>query len=145
MFAMGLKGPLFIIIFRQFFRTLPAELEEAAIVDGAGPLRTFLQVMLPLARPAIIVSFLFSLVWHWNDYFEPLIYLNRRENFTLPMRLSVLQATLNELTGGQGDALFNEALIMSACFLIIVPPLIVYFFTQRFFTESIERTGLAGM
>ena len=141
-FGMGLKGALFVIIFRQFFRGLPWELEEAARIDGAGAIQTFLRIMLPLARPAIIVVFLFSLVWHWNDYFEPLIYLNRREHFTLPMRLSVLQATLNELTGGQGDAVFNEALIMAACVLIILPPLVVYFFTQRYFIESIDRTGL---
>jgi multiple sugar transport system permease protein len=98
--------------------------------------------MLPLARPALLVTFLFSLVWHWNDYFEPLIYLNRMENFTLPMRLSALGQTLNDVTGGQGAAFYNEALAMAACFLVILPVLIIYLFTQRYFVTSVDRTGL---
>ncbi|MCL5947118.1 MAG: carbohydrate ABC transporter permease [Chloroflexi bacterium] len=140
----GLKGSVFVLIFRQFFRGLPWELEEAARVDGAGPLATFFRIMLPLAKPAILVSFLFSVVWHWNDYLEPLIYLNRSELFTLPMRLSVLGQTLNEVTGGAGSEFYNEALAMAACVLVILPVLILYLFTQRFFTESIDRTGVVG-
>ncbi|MCL4543192.1 MAG: carbohydrate ABC transporter permease [Chloroflexi bacterium] len=140
----GLKGPVFILIFRQFFRGLPWELEEAARVDGAGPFATFFRIMLPLAKPAILVTFLFSIVWHWNDYLEPLIYLNRRELYTLPMRLSVLGQTLNDVTGGAGADFYNEALAMAACLLVIMPVLILYLFTQRFFTESIDRTGVVG-
>jgi ABC-type glycerol-3-phosphate transport system permease component len=68
------------------------------------------------------VVFLFSVVWHWNDFFEPFIYLNRMEHFTLPMRLSVLSPTLNQVTGGQAGDLFNEALVMAAIFLVILPP-----------------------
>lgn len=140
----GLKGPVFILIFRQFFRGLPWELEEAARVDGAGPLATFFRIMLPLAKPAILVTFLFSIVWHWNDFLEPLIYLNRRELFTLPMRLSVLGTALNDVTGGAGSEFYNEALTMAACLLVILPLLVLYVFTQRFFTESIDRTGVVG-
>ena len=142
--AQGLKGPVFILIFRQFFRGQPWELEEAARVDGAGALQTFFRIMLPLAKPAILVTFLFSIVWHWNDFLEPLIYLNRRELFTLPMRLSVLGQALNDVTGGQGSDFYNEALVMAACLLVILPVLVLYVFTQRFFTESIDRTGVVG-
>lgn len=141
-FAHGLRGSLFILIFRQFFKRQPYELEEAARVDGCGPFRTFGQIMLPLARPALLVTFLFSLVWHWNDFYEPMMYLMKPQNFTVPLRLSILQASLNEITGGQANELFNEPLIMAACFLVVIPPLILYVFTQRFFVESIERTGL---
>ncbi|HHV55002.1 MAG TPA: carbohydrate ABC transporter permease [Firmicutes bacterium] len=141
-FANGLRGAIFIFIFRQFFRGLPWELEDAARIDGAGWLTMYWRVMLPLAKPAIVVSFLFSLVWHWNDYFEPAIYLMNQENFTLPLRLSIFWTALNEVTGGQASRFFNEPLIMAASFLVIVPPLILYVFTQRLFVESVERTGL---
>jgi multiple sugar transport system permease protein len=88
-FGMGLRGALFIFIYRQFFKGLPYELEDAAMIDGAGPLRIFYRVMLPLARPAILVVFLFSFVWHWNNSLEPSIFLSQSENFLLPQRLSV--------------------------------------------------------
>jgi len=84
----------------------------------------------------------FSLVWHWNDYYEPMMYLMKPQNFTVPLRLSILQQGLQELTGGQAGELFNEPLMMAACFLVVLPPLFLYMLTQRFFVESIERTGL---
>ncbi|MBE3578027.1 MAG: carbohydrate ABC transporter permease [Limnochordales bacterium] len=140
--ANGLRGAIFIFIFRQFFRGLPWELEDAARMDGAGWFTMFWRVMLPLAKPAIVVSFLFSLVWHWNDYFEPTIYLMNQEKFTLPLRLSIFWTGLEEVTGGQASRFYNEPLIMAASFLVIVPPLILYIFTQRLFVESVERTGL---
>jgi multiple sugar transport system permease protein len=129
-------------VFRQFFKTLPWELEEAARIDGASAFSTWWRIMVPLAMPAVVVVFLFSVVWHWNDFFEPFIYLNRMEHFTLPMRLSVLSPSLNEVTGGQSGELFNEALVMAAVFLVILPPLSIYMFTQRFFVEAVDRTGL---
>ena len=70
----------------------------------------------------MVVVFLFSVVWHWNDFFEPFIYLNRMEHFTLPMRLSVLSPSLDQVTGGQAGDLSNEALVMAAVFLVILPP-----------------------
>ena len=141
-FGHGLKGALFVVVFRQFFKTLPWELEEAARIDGASAFATWWRIMVPLAMPAVVVVFLFSVVWHWNDFFEPFIYLNRMEYFTLPMRLSVLSPSLDTATGGQASDLFNEALVMAAVFLVILPPLSIYLFTQRFFVESIDRTGL---
>lgn len=141
-FAHGLRGSILLIIFRQFFRRQPYELEEAAYIDGSGPLRTFSLIMLPLAVPSILVTFLFSLVWHWNDYYEPMMYLMKPQNFTVPLRLSILRQGLQQLTGGEAGELFNEPLMMAACFLIVLPPLFLYTLTQRFFVESIERTGL---
>lgn len=141
-FAQGLRGSLFVLIFRQFFAKLPYELEDAARIDGCGEFRTFSSIMLPLARPAILVSFLFSLVWHWNDFYEPMMYLMTTERFTMPLRLSILWNSLNELTGGQANEIYNQPLVMAACFLVILPPLILYMFTQRYFVEGVERTGL---
>jgi len=141
-FAQGLRGSLLVLIFRQFFKRQPYELEEAAYIDGCSPLRTYAQIMLPLARPALLVAFLFSLVWHWNDYYEPMMYLMKPQNFTVPLRLSILRQGLQEVTGGDAGEIFNEPLVMAACFLVVLPPLILYVFAQRFFVESIERTGL---
>ncbi len=139
--GMGLRGALFIFIFRQFFKGLPFELEDAAFIDGASPLRVFFSIMLPLARPAMIVTFLFSFVWHWNDNFEPSIYLTHPEYYFLPQHLSTIEATMRALrmllTG-------NTGMIMAASLLTILPMLILYIFVQRYFVESIERTGLVG-
>lgn len=138
----GLDGALFILVFRQFFRGLPWELEDAASIDGASPFRIYWQIMLPLATPAILVVFLFSFVWHWNDYFQPTMFFMTQEHFTLPMRLSVLWTVLDQMTLGQAHDYFNEALSMAATLLVVLPPLVIYLFTQRFFVESIDRTGL---
>jgi len=138
-FGMGLRGALFVFIYRQFFKGLPWELEDAAMIDGASPLRVFYNIMLPLARPAILVVFLFSFVWHWNDNLEPSIYLSRDELFFLPQRLSVVEAALSNM---RLRAMWGTGTIMAATLLVILPLLLLYIFTQRYFIESIERTGL---
>jgi multiple sugar transport system permease protein len=138
-FGLGLRGALFVFIYRQFFKGLPWELEDAAMIDGASPLRVFYNIMLPLARPAILVVFLFSFVWHWNDSLEPSIYLSRAEMFFLPQRLSVVEAALSNM---RLRAMWGTGTIMAATLLTILPLLVLYLFTQRFFIESIERTGL---
>ncbi|MBM7568376.1 carbohydrate ABC transporter permease [Paenibacillus sacheonensis] len=150
-FAAGLKASLFIIIYRQFFATLPKELEESAKIDGAGPFRTFVKVMLPLARPAILIVFLFSIVWHWNDYFEPSVYLqaSQANDFVpLALRLDRMQEALNlhkSLATGQNVHLIfdmNEPLKMAGAILIIGPMLFLYMFAQRYFVQGIERSGI---
>ncbi|HHW09445.1 MAG TPA: carbohydrate ABC transporter permease [Firmicutes bacterium] len=140
-FAHGLRGSLFILIFRQFFRRQPWELEDAARVDGCGALRTFATIFLPLAKPALLVVFLFSVVWHWNDFYEPTMYLMKPDKYTVPLRLSILSTSLQEVMGGSNE-FYNEPLVMAACFLVVLPPLLLYIFAQRHFTESVERTGL---
>jgi multiple sugar transport system permease protein len=138
-FGMGLRGAIFIFIYRQFFKGLPWELEDAAMIDGAGPLRIFFMVMLPLARPAILVVFLFSFVWNWNNSLEPSIFLSRPENFLLPQRLSIVETALSNY---QFRGMWGTGTIMAATLLVILPLIILYIFTQRYFVESIERTGL---
>lgn len=139
----GIKAPLFILIFRQFYRTLPWELEEAARVDGAGSFNTYLRIVLPLARPAIVVVFLLSLVWYWNAYWEPLTFLTSLDLLPLSIRLQILAQELREnlleqtLTDG-----LHEGILMAAAVLTILPLLIIYGFTQRFLIQSIDRTGL---
>lgn len=150
-FAAGLKASLFIIIYRQFFATLPKELEESAKIDGAGAFRTFVKVMLPLARPAILLVFLFSIVWHWNDYFEPSVYLQSsqlRDFIPLSLRMDRMQEALNfhkSVTAGNNKQLIFDIyapLKMAASVLIIGPMLILYMFAQRYFVQGIERSGI---
>ncbi|UVI28357.1 carbohydrate ABC transporter permease [Paenibacillus spongiae] len=145
-FAQGLRGALFIIIFRQFFLTQPKALEEAAKIDGASSFRLFFRIMLPLARSACLVVFLFSFIWYWNMYYEPSMFLGK-DFLPLSLRLNLMQEELMGNTAinfnaGFGKDPISEGPKMAAAFLIIMPPLIVYMITQRWFTEGIERTGL---
>lgn len=141
--GVGLKNGLFIYIMRQFFRGMPRDLEEAAYVDGAGPFRTFISVMLPGAVPAMLVVFLFAFVWQWNDYSFTTIFMGGE---------TLLTNKLNELPNYVRDNLSFHAhhsplqwiLINTGCLLFMAPLLILYAFLQRYFVESIERTGLVG-
>jgi multiple sugar transport system permease protein len=139
--GMGLRGALFVFIFRQFFKGMSWELEDAGLIDGAGPFRLFLSVMLPPAQPAILVVFLFSFVWHWNDGLEPALYLSTPDRYLMMQRLSVVEQAI---TDPRYRALWGTGMIMSAAMLVILPLLLLYVFAQRYFVESIERTGLIG-
>ncbi|BBI31705.1 carbohydrate ABC transporter permease [Cohnella abietis] len=143
-FGQGLKSALFILIFRQFFKSQPLSLEEAAKLDGASTLRLFFGIMLPLARSACLVVFLFSFIWYWNMYYEPQWFLAK--DFTpLSIRLDQLEDVLNPSLLGQRNTIENpvtEGAKMAAAFLIIFPPIIVFMFLQRWFVTGIERTGI---
>lgn len=143
LFGFGVKGSLFVIIFRQFFLTQPKELEEAARVEGANVFKIFFRVMFPLARPAILVVFLFSFVWTWNDTYLPNMFMTTASEVPLAAQMSRLDALIKTmLDSGQTPRYFFEPIKMAASFLVIIPPLLLYLFTQRWFVESVERTGL---
>jgi multiple sugar transport system permease protein len=155
LFGFGLKGSLFVLIFIQFYRGLPYVLEEAAKIDGAGPFRTYWKIMFPLAKPAMIVVFLFSVVWNWNDVFQPNMYLLVPDFFNLAQNLAnfngnanaqgvnqMAQAVSAKDAIGMTPTLINQ--IMAAVILTILPIVILYLFVQRSFVESIERSGISG-
>ncbi|HZG88153.1 carbohydrate ABC transporter permease [Paenibacillus sp.] len=153
LFGQGLRGALFVLIFMQFFRGLPHQLEEAARIDGAGAYRTFFQIMLPLAGPALLVVFLFSTVWHWNDVFEPNLYYMVQQHFNLPQQLAILDTEgvfrvqqAKMLSGGRtlGSVPTNFNRNMAGALITILPLILLYGFAQRYFIESVERTGIAG-
>ncbi|WP_309120214.1 carbohydrate ABC transporter permease [Paenibacillus sp.] len=147
-FAQGLKAPLFILIFRQFFLRLPHELEESARMDGAGAFRTYFTIMLPLAKPSMLVVFILSFVWHWNDYFHATLFLRGQEFMALSVQLEMLQNNLNVLSGDMTGTGYissidlNEPIKMAASSLIILPPLLLYMILQNYFVRGIERSGL---
>ncbi|WP_199613923.1 carbohydrate ABC transporter permease [Paenibacillus alkalitolerans] len=141
-FGQGVKGALFVIIYRQFFSKQPKELEEAAAMDGASAPKIFFRVMLPLARPAFVVVFLFSFVWNWNDFYTPTIYLHGMPDQPLSVGVSSITNAINLRAEEVGPSIYDEPMKMAAAFLMILPPLVLYVFAQRWFVESVDRTGL---
>lgn len=143
LFGAGIRSGLYIYIFRQFFEGMDKALEESAHIDGCGPLRTFLKIMLPNARNAIVTVFLFSFVWHFNDYYltKQLLGTNRR---TLIVALSSLRVDLAALIGGQTafDPIRIQTRIQAGCLLAIVPMFLLYIFAQRKLADSIEHIGI---
>jgi multiple sugar transport system permease protein len=129
-------GPITIFLLRQFFRTIPMELEDAARIDGAGRPRIFLTIMLPLARPALTVVTVLALLFNWNDFLAPLIYLQRRDLYTLALGLNALRF----FEGG----LDYTHYVMVMATMMVVPVVIMYFLAQRAFVEGIVLTGIKG-
>lgn len=124
-----------IFLLRQFFRTIPFELSEAAKIDGASEWQIFRQVIVPLSKPALIVVGLFAFIATWNDFIGPLIYLQSQETFTLSLGLQQYQSQ----AGG-----VDWNLLMAASTIVIAPVMVLFFFAQRFFIQGIALTGLKG-
>jgi len=142
-FGQGINSAIFILIFYQTFRLIPKALEEAAQLDGAGHLKIFFKVGVPLAGSAVIVSLLFSFVWYWNETFLAAIYF-RDALTTLPLQLQRFVESFNEMFARHPDVNVNEGVEMAGTFLTIVPLLILYFIMQRWFVESVDKSGIAG-
>lgn len=128
----GAGGVFGVFVMRQFFMSIPKELEEAAMIDGCSRLRIYAMIMLPLARPAIATLIIFTFLTSWNDFFDPLIFINDRELMTLPLALSLF-------TDESGT---SWHLLMSASVMATLPLLIVFFFAQKQFIEGVSMTGL---
>lgn len=137
----GIRSGIFILIFRQFFHGLPQELEDAAYVDGAGPVKTFFKVMLPNCKPAIVVVFLFSIVWYWNDTYIGSMYTESLE--TVSVRLALINSDITTL-GLQVDRMTQSLFTQAGVLISITPLLILFLICQRAFVESVERTGIVG-
>ncbi len=139
----GLKSALFVFIFRQFFRGLPKELEDAAYIDGCGFSRTFLVIMAPNAVPAALAVFLFSFVWHYNDIYTISMFTTRADLHTLSIRLVNIMNYLVE-PGIVRDVVQYVPVKYAGVFLAILPIMLVYLFGQKFFVEGVERSGIVG-
>lgn len=146
--ASGLRAGLFIFIFRQFFRGLPKELEDAAYLDGCSPLKTFLVVMVPNAVSSFITVFLFAIVWYYNDtYTIPMFYSGSESTKTISMKISDVGYTMITYLYKTPDAaLLGDVFVWieAASLLAMLPILLLYIFLQKYFTEGIERSGLVG-
>jgi multiple sugar transport system permease protein len=129
-----LGTPYYIFLARQFFMTIPVELEEAARIDGASTLQIIFRIMVPLSVPLMLTLSLFSVLSHWNDFFAPLLFLNTKSKFTLQLGLLVFR--------GQYDTDYPK---MFAATATIVMPVVAFFFVgQRYFIKSVVLSGLKG-
>ena len=140
--ATGLKNGLFIYIMRQFFKNMPNDLEEAAYVDGAGVFKTFYRIMLPGAVPGLIIIFLFSFVWQWNDYFFITLYMGASGEFLTQALTGLSSSVADDVAQVSGE--YPSMIENTGVLLFIAPLLFIYLFMQRYFIESVERTGLVG-
>lgn len=156
-FGQGLRAAIFILICKAFYEQTPPSLDEAACVDGAGEFRAYFTIGLPLGLPAMLTTFLFSFVWYWNETYMTNLYIgnaitqNQRKFLSLTMALAKFDSSYSEYARGTYGAASassanaaNEAIVMAGIILVILVPLIVYFCLQRYFVESIDRSGITG-
>ncbi len=126
-------GAFNIFLLRQFFMTIPRELDEAATIDGCTSWRTFWRIILPLSRPALAVVALFHFIYVWNDFVGPLIFLTNRDQFTLALGLQLYQSQA-------GNTPWN--LLMAASTMVVTPLVLLFLLTQRTFIQGVAAEGL---
>lgn len=140
----GIKSAVFILIFYQFFRGIPDSVVEAAKIDGANSFQIFTRIGIPAAMPAILLSFLLSVVWYYNETVLTTVYLGTSVT-TLPISLenfrSSYEALFPSTTAGKS---VNEAIYMAGTLLNVLPLIIMYFFTQKYFVDGIDKEGITG-
>jgi multiple sugar transport system permease protein len=125
-------GAFNVFLLRQFFLTIPREIEDAAIIDGAGYVNIFLKIMLPLVKPALIVVGLFTFLNVWNDFLNPLIYLNDEKLYTLALGLLQFRGTYST----------DWNLLMAGSTIVVTPPIIVFLLGQQYFIEGVPLSGM---
>ncbi len=135
LFIRSFFGNAFLIfLLRQFFMSIPRELEDAAKIDGANTLQVLWSVMLPLSKPALATIGIFTFWWTWNSFIEPYVYLSSVWNFTVSLGLAFFR----------GQYTTSYHLLMAASMVAILPIIVIFFFAQRYFIEGIQLTGLKG-
>ena len=130
----GAAGAFGVFFLRQFFLTIPGELEEAAVLDGASRFQIFTRIVLPLSKPALATLTVLSFLTNWNDFLWPILVLFSPEKLTLPPGLATLQGAYN----------FNYPVLMAGAVVASVPVLILFFMAQRYIIEGVSRSGLKG-
>ena len=147
-FAVGLKAGVFIFIFRQFFIGQPKELEEAAKIDGCGAFKTFVRVMVPLAKPAFVVVTMLCIIWHWNDYYSSsMFFIDEIKPLMVSLerlRAGIAEGYLPMIDAKIANPVVQRMYLQAGVVLTILPPLFLYVFMQKYFVESIDRTGIVG-
>lgn len=138
----GLRSGLFIYIFRQFFRGLPKEIEEAAFIDGAGMWYTYFRIMLVNSMPAVVTVAVFSMVWQYNDMFYVSLFSVPTDH-NITFRLSTIQATILSLDQVR-DPMLAQLYVYAGVVLVLLPILVIYLILQKYFMEGVERSGIVG-
>ncbi|MEA3406744.1 MAG: carbohydrate ABC transporter permease [Chloroflexota bacterium] len=137
-------GAFNIFLLRQFYMGIPLDLDESAEIDGAGPLRIFLTIILPLSKPVLGTVAALSFIGNWNNFMGPLIYLNDPEKLTVAVGLRVFSqgVTSSGMQAGLAPPQYN--LVMAASIVVAAPCLILFFVAQRYFVQGIVTTGIKG-
>ncbi|MDR2044006.1 MAG: carbohydrate ABC transporter permease [Clostridium sp.] len=138
----GVRSGLYIYIFNQFFRGLPKEIEEAALVDGAGVWYTYFRIMLVNAMPAVVTVAVFSLVWQYNDTFFAKLFLIS-DNVVISKKIATLQAMIANQDKIL-DTTVQELYLDAGIILVVLPIILIYCLLQRYFIEGVERSGIVG-
>ncbi len=135
-------GAFNIFLIRQFYMGIPLDLDEAAEIDGAGPLRVFLTILVPLSKPVIATAAALGFISNWNNFFGPLIYLNSPDKMTAVqgLRYFALGTTSAQLSAGPP----KDHLLMAASVVVALPCLILFFVAQKYFVQGIVTTGIKG-
>lgn len=143
--GVGLKSGIFIFIYMQFFNGLPKELQEAAAIDGCGPFHTFVKIIVPTAQNISIAVLLLAIVWNWNDYYTPSMFIRTKD--TIATAMAAFQKNLENLhnMGLNVDIQTAQTQVQAACLIAIIPLVVLYVFLQRRFSEGIENSGLTGI
>jgi len=136
--------PFYIFMLRQFMLTMPAELDEAARVDGANTFQIFGRITLPLIRPALATVAIFSFMAHWNDFFGPVIYLQKQELKTLTLGLATFESMMSGVGGNFGLLSSRLHLLMAVSLLICLPCIVIFLLFQRYFVRDVLMSGLKG-
>lgn len=139
----GLRSGVFILIFKQFYKSIPNELEEAAMIDGCGYFKTYRSIMIPNSGGPLLITFIFSMVWYWNDYYTMSTFFTNIR--TLSVNLSGLTTTLTNIMGNQAyDPYKTMTIQQAACIICLLPIFILFIALQKKFSQSIVSTGLVG-
>ena len=140
--GVGIRSGMMIFIYQQFFVNLPKELEDAAYIDGAGPVRTYFSIALPSSSVVLVTVSVLSFVWHWNEYYlASLTFLS--DSAPLAMVLSFLKVYLKQVGIYEGWPEY-ASLVSAACLMYVIIPLILYMIFQRKFVRSIDMVGITG-
>lgn len=141
--GVGLRSGIFIYLFRQCFRNIPKELEEAAKIDGCGSVSTYVRIMLPNAKSSVLTVFLFSMVWHWNEYtLTRTFFPQKYQPLAVQLKLAI-DGMMSDLAT-RTNLSFQMGVTYASVLLFILPVLMVYVFTQRWFVEGVESSGIKG-
>ena len=147
--AMGMLGSFAPFLARQFFRGVPREIDEAAAIDGAGPYKTFTSIMLKSAIPIMVTIFLFSFVWQWGENTYTNLFYSSFQTIaktldSLGYALADIQQSSGSVVSLAAQMAYQSILRATATLLAIIPLLVLYVFCQKFFIQSVERTGIVG-
>jgi multiple sugar transport system permease protein len=124
----------YVFLLRQFFMTIPKDMDDSAYIDGCSPISLFWHIHLPMSLPALGVALIFQFTYHWNEFLHALIYLHNVNNYTVALGLRLFQ----------GQMTANMQGLMAASLLAVLPTIVIFFFAQRYFVQGIVVSGVKG-